>query len=57
VRLRELEKSGSGGNGVARELRSKIAQLEGERKSLIELRKQIEARLETVLSRFDVFEE
>jgi chromosome segregation ATPase len=56
-RLRELEKSDSGSDGVVRELRSKIAQLEGERKSLIELRKQVESRLEGILSQFDWFEE
>ena len=56
-RLRELDKSQPGGDGVVRELRSKIAQLEGERKSLIELRKQVEARLETILSQFDLFQE
>ena len=56
-RLRELEKSDSGDDGVVRELRSKITQLEGERKSLMDLRKQVETRLETILSQFDVFEE
>jgi chromosome segregation ATPase len=56
-RLRGLEKGGSGTDGVVGELRSRIAQLEGERKSLVELRKQVEARLETILSQFDSFEE
>jgi chromosome segregation ATPase len=56
-RLRQLDKSGSGSDGVVRELRSRISQLEGERKSLMELRKQVEARLETILSQFDWFQE
>jgi chromosome segregation ATPase len=56
-RLRQLDKSESGSDGVVRELRSRIAQLEVERKSLLELRNQVEARLETILSQFDWFQE
>jgi chromosome segregation ATPase len=56
-RLGQLDKGGSGSDGVVRELRSRIAQLEGERKSLMELRKQVEARLETILSQLDWFHE
>jgi predicted RNase H-like nuclease (RuvC/YqgF family) len=55
-RLGEAGKSASGSDGAVRELRSKIAQLEKERKSLIEQRKEVEARLEGILSRFDSFE-
>jgi chromosome segregation ATPase len=56
-RLGQLDKGGSGSDGVVRELRSRIAQLEGERKSLMELRKQVEARLETIVSQLDWFHE
>ncbi|MCX5799860.1 MAG: cell division protein ZapB [Candidatus Eisenbacteria bacterium] len=55
-RLGEVGKSASGNDGAVRELRSKIGQLEKERKSLIEQRKEVEARLEGILSRFDSFE-
>lgn len=55
--LRELQKGGSGSDGVVKELRNKITQLEGERKSLVDLRKKVETRLEAILSKFELFEE
>jgi len=55
--LRELQKGGSGSDGVVKELRNKVTQLEGERKSLIDLRKKVETRLEAILSQFETFEE
>lgn len=56
-RFRELEKGETGNDGAERELRSKIAQLEGERKTLMDLRNKVETRLQAILSQFDLFEE
>jgi chromosome segregation ATPase len=55
-RLRTLEKQGSSGDGSVKGLRSRVSQLEKERKDLIELRKRVEVRLEAVLSQFDRLE-
>ncbi|UCF79267.1 MAG: cell division protein ZapB [Candidatus Eiseniibacteriota bacterium] len=55
-RLRELERHGSSGDGAVKGLRSRISKLEQERKTLIELRKRVETRLEAVLSQFDWLE-
>jgi chromosome segregation ATPase len=52
-RLRESKTAESGGDGVTKELRSRVAQLESERNSLLELRKRVETRLEAMLSQFD----
>jgi chromosome segregation ATPase len=55
-RLRGLDKRGSSGDGGVKGLRSRITKLEKERKTLIELRKRVETRLETVLAQFDLLE-
>ncbi|KPJ59830.1 MAG: hypothetical protein AMJ46_09345 [Latescibacteria bacterium DG_63] len=55
-RLRDLEKQGSSGDGAVKGLRSRISKLEQERKTLLELRKRVETRLEAVLSQFDWLE-
>jgi regulator of replication initiation timing len=52
-RLRELKATESGSDGTHRELKSRIAQLENERESLVELRKRVETRLEAILSQFE----
>jgi chromosome segregation ATPase len=52
-RLRELKATESGSDGTHRELKSRIAQLENERDSLVELRKRVETRLEAILSQFE----
>ncbi len=55
-RLRQLEKHGSSGDGAVKGLKSRLSKLEKERNGLIELRKRVETRLETVLSQFDWLE-
>ncbi|MFH0778513.1 MAG: hypothetical protein V2A71_07775 [Candidatus Eisenbacteria bacterium] len=55
-RTKKLQASGSSGEGTLKSLRSRIAELEGERDSLVDLRRQVEARLEGVLSRLEWLE-
>ncbi|MBN1503752.1 MAG: hypothetical protein JW952_01685 [Candidatus Eisenbacteria bacterium] len=55
-RLRELKAAESGSDGTFRELKSRIAQLEDERDSLVDLRKRVETRLEAILSQFEWLE-
>jgi len=55
-RLRELKATESGSDGTFKELKSRIAQLEGERDSLVELKKRVETRLEAILSQFEWLE-
>jgi len=55
-RLRGSKAAESGGDGVTKELRSRVAQLESERNSLLELRKRVETRLEAMLAQFDWLE-
>lgn len=55
-RLRELKAAESGGDGTVRELKTRIAQLEDERDSLVELKKRVETRLEAILSQFEWLE-
>jgi len=55
-RLRELKAAESGSDGTSKELKSRIAQLENERDSLVELKKRVETRLEAILSQFEWLE-
>jgi regulator of replication initiation timing len=55
-RLRELKATDSGSDGTSKQLKSRIAQLESERDSLIELKKRVETRLEAILSQFEWLE-
>ncbi len=55
-RLLSVKAAESGGDGVTKELRTRITQLENERDSLLELRKRVEKRLEAMLSQFDWLE-
>ena len=55
-RLRELKAAESGSDGAFKQLKSRIAQLEDERDSLLELRKRVETRLEAILSQFEWLE-
>ena len=55
-RLRELKATESGSDGTFKELKSRIAQLENERDSLVELKKRVETRLEAIISQFEWLE-